>query len=129
MDALRSEPSQRTFREPIRQISRRAPKCTIVASIRSFDLQQSEELKTLFFSSSAAASSRGFQQVTVPPLTNTDLHQAIAQAPALKNLLEMQRASSEYFYSNPFNLQLALQLLETGVSSDELSHLHTQVSC
>ncbi len=58
LDALRSEPSQRTFRELMRQILQRAPKCTILASIRTFDLHQSEELKTLFFASPAVASSR-----------------------------------------------------------------------
>src|SRR5207244_2116919 len=127
LDALRSEPSQRTFRELIRQISRRAPKCTIVASIRSFDLQQSEELKTLFFSSSPATPSRGFQQVTVPPLTDADLFEAIAQAPALANLVASATGELRTLLRHPFNLHLTLQLLETGVSSDELSNLHTQV--
>jgi hypothetical protein len=127
LDALRSEPSQRTFRDLIRQISQRAPKCTIVASIRNFDLQQSEELKTLFFSSPAVASSRGFQQVTVPPFTDSDLLQATAQAPPLKGLIESTTGEFRALLRNPFNLHLALQLLETGISSDELSHLHTQV--
>lgn len=127
LDALRSEPSQRTFRDLIGQISQRAPKCTIVASIRTFDLQQSEELKTLFFASPAAASSRGFQQVTVPPLTDADLLQAITQAPVLQNLIARATGEFRSLLRNPFNLHLAFQLLETGVPSDELSHLHTQV--
>ncbi|MGB8591012.1 MAG: hypothetical protein WCD40_06495, partial [Candidatus Acidiferrales bacterium] len=127
LDALRSEPSQRTFRELIRQVSRRAPKCTIVASIRTFDLQQSEELKTLFFSKEGIASTRGFQQVTVPPLTDADLNQAISQAPVLQNVLTHAKGEFRNLLRNPFNLHLALQLLETGVPSGEISHLHTQV--
>jgi hypothetical protein len=127
LDALRSEPSQRTFRELIRQISQRTPICTIVASIRTFDLQQSEELKTLFLSKPADASGRGFQQVTVPPLTDADLHQAISQAPVLQNLLTHAKGEFRNLLRNPFNLHLALHLLETGIPSDEISHLHTQV--
>ncbi len=127
LDALRSEPSQRTFRELIRQILQRAPKCTIVASIRTFDLHQSEELKTLFFASPAVASSRGFQQVTVPPLTDSDLLQAISQAPVLQSLVTHAAGEFRNLLRNPFNLHLALQLLETGVPSDEISHFHTQV--
>jgi hypothetical protein len=127
LDALRSEPSQRTFRELIRQISLRAPKCTVVASIRTFDLQQSEELKTLFFSKTADAFGRGFQQVTVPPLTDVDLHQAISQAPVLQSLLTHARGEFRDLLRNPFNLHLTLQLLETGIPSDEISYLHTQV--
>ena len=127
LDALRSEPSQHTFRELIRQISQRAPQCTIVASIRTFDLRQSEELKTLFFSEAAAASGRGFQQVTVPPLTDADLHQAISQAPVLQSLLTHAEGEFRNLLRNPFNLHLALQLLESGMTSNELSDLHTQV--
>jgi hypothetical protein len=127
LDALRSEPSQRTFRELIRQILLRAPKCTIVASIRTFDLQQSEELKSLFFASPVVASSRGFQQVTVPPLTDADLLQAISQAPVLHSLLTRATGEFRNLLRNPFNLHLALQLLETGVPSEEISYLHTQV--
>ena len=127
LDALRSEPSQRTFRELIRQIFLRAPKCTVLASIRTFDLHQSEELKTLFFSKSAAASGKGFQQVTVPPLTDADLHQAISQAPVLQNLFTHAKGEFRGLLRNPFNLHLALQLLETGIPSDEISRLHTQV--
>jgi hypothetical protein len=127
LDALRSEPSQRTFRELIRQISQRAPKCTIVASIRTFDLRQSEELKTLFFSEPAAASGRGFQQITVPSLTDSDLHQATSQAPVLQGLLTRAEGEFKNLLRNPFNLHLALQLLETGTTSDEISQFHTQV--
>lgn len=127
LDALRSEPSQRTFRELIRQILLRVPKCTIVASIRTFDLQQSEELKSLFFASPVVASSRGFQQVTVPPLTDADLLQAISQAPVLQSLLTRTTGEFRNLLRNPFNLHLALQLLETGVPSEEISYLHTQV--
>lgn len=127
LDALRSEPSQHTFRELIRQISQRAPKCTIVASIRTFDLRQSEELKTLFFSEPAAASGRGFQQVTVPPLTDADLLQAFSQAPILQSLVAHATGEFKNLLRNPFNLHLAFQLLETGMTSDEVSHLHTQV--
>ena len=44
LDALRSDLSQRPFRELISAVSLRVPKCSIVASIRTFDFQQSEEL-------------------------------------------------------------------------------------
>jgi hypothetical protein len=90
-------------------------------------LHQSEELKTLFFSKPAAASGRGFQQVTVPPLTDADLHQAVSQAPVLQNLLTHAKGEFRNLLRNPFNLHLALQLLETGIPSDEISRLHTQV--
>ncbi len=60
-------------------------------------------------------------------MTDADLLQAISQAPVLQSLVTHARGEFRNLLRNPFNLHLALQLLETGVPSDEISHLHTQV--
>jgi DNA replication protein DnaC len=42
LDALRSEQSQRVFRRLIKTVGEKVPTCRVLASIRTFDLQQSD---------------------------------------------------------------------------------------
>jgi len=53
-DALRGDASQKVFRELIGNVTAALPECAVVASIRTFDLQQSTELQRLFFAPVAA---------------------------------------------------------------------------
>src|SRR5271168_2001956 len=45
LDSLRAEASQRAFRDLIRMAQEEAPEVIVVASIRTFDMQQSTELQ------------------------------------------------------------------------------------
>jgi hypothetical protein len=127
LDALRSEMSQRAFRELIDQVARRVPQCAIVASIRTFDLQQSSELQYLFFESRMRPGTRQFRQVIVQPFSETDLGEVVKQIPGLEPLLESSSDEIRELLRNPFNLHLADQLLQRGTEAVELSGIQSQV--
>jgi hypothetical protein len=126
LDSLRSDPSQRTFRELIRGVTREAPKCSIIASIRSFDLRQSQEFQKLFFSSEASKG-KPFAEVPVPVLSDEELSGVASQDSALGSLLRTATGEFRQLLRNPFNLRLASSLSEAGTSSDELRGFHSQV--
>ncbi|MFZ0410131.1 MAG: ATP-binding protein, partial [Candidatus Acidiferrales bacterium] len=127
LDALRSDLSQRTFRELISAVSRRVPKCAIVVSIRTFDLQQSEELQSLFFAAPSVSSSRKFSQLVVQPFTDEEMLDIVQQIPGLVTLLAGTRDEFKLLLRHPFNLHLAAQLMEGGATAQELSGLDSQV--
>jgi hypothetical protein len=125
LDALRSDISQRTFRELIGNITAVLPACAVVASIRTFDLQQSAELQRLFFAP-IAAGGRQFTEIVVGALSPEELEQVSAQIPDLKSLIS--RASGEFYelLRNPFNLHLCVLLIQRGVPWRELSVAQSQ---
>jgi hypothetical protein len=126
LDALRTDMSQRAFRELIGRVADQLPQCSIVASIRSFDLQQSELLQQLFFYG-AHGSAKKFSEVTIPPFSNDELLAVAQQVPGIASLI---RSSTNEFLTllrNPFNLQLAVHLLESGATAEELSLFQSQV--
>lgn len=126
LDALRGEYSQRAFRELIRRTRQEVPSCSIVASIRTFDLQQSEQLKDLLFGSTER-SHLPFAEIVVPPFSEKDLLEVTRQVPGIAPLLARADAELVDLLRTPFNLQLAVQLLDAGLAVDELSLMHSQV--
>lgn len=126
LDALRGERSQRVFRELIRCVAERIPQCAVIVSIRTFDFEQSEELQNLF-SSVGLKSQRGFRHLTVLPFTEKDLATVASQVPPLSALLDNCGAEFRQLLLNPFNLHIAVQLLEAGTGAGELSILQSQV--
>jgi hypothetical protein len=127
LDSLRSDPSQRTFRELIRRLPRQAPRCSVVASIRTFDLRQSEEFQQLFFSSSTSPERKGFVEISVPPLSDEEVSVALRQVPELEPLIRSANVEFRKLLSNPFNLRLAAELMQGGAALNELSSLDSQV--
>jgi hypothetical protein len=127
LDALRSEMSQRAFRELMGQVTDKIPQCAILASIRTFDLQQSGELQRLFFESRTNATTRQFRQVVVRPFSDADLKAVVNQIPALELLLRNCNDEFRELLRNPFNLHLAAELLESGADVQEMSLIQSQV--
>jgi len=126
LDALRGEYSQRAFRELIRRTRQEVPKCSVVASIRTFDLQQSEQLRDLLFGSNDR-SHLPFAEIVVPLFSEEDLLEVTRQVPGIAPLLARTEAEIVDLLRTPFNLQLAVQLLDAGLALDELSIMHSQV--
>jgi hypothetical protein len=126
LDSLRSDPSQRTFRELIRKVTQQVPKCSIVASIRTFDLRQSQEFQRLFFSSDVSQR-KPFVEVSIPLLSDDELSAVASQVSPLESLLRNATGDFRQLLRNPFNLRLAADLSEAGTSANELSGLHSQV--
>jgi hypothetical protein len=127
LDALRSETSQRVFRELLSRVTDKVPHCAILASIRTFDLDQSDELQQLFFGSRMNPATRQFRQVIVQPFSDADLEQVAGQTPGLQIVLEACGVEFRELLRNPFNLQLVVQLLEHGTGVHELSTIQSQV--
>ena len=126
LDSLRSDPSQRTFRELIRRVTQEVPRCSVVASIRTFDLRQSQEFHRLFFSS-GVSEPKPFIEVPIPLLSNDELSIVGDQEPALTSLLRNATGEFRQLLSNPFNLRLAWELSTAGTSPEELGGFHSQV--
>lgn len=127
LDALRSEKSQRPFRTLISTVASQVPDCSIVASIRTFDLEQSEELQELFFRAAAQPGKRSFRKIAIDPFTDSDLHQLAASIPALHALLRESRDDLTTLMRNAFNLGIVLRLLEEEGGADDVSASRSQI--
>jgi hypothetical protein len=127
LDALRSETSQRAFRELIARVNARIPRCAILASVRTFDFQQSDELQRLFFGGRASLESRKFNLVVVEPFSDSDLDEVVKQVAGMEELLRVSGEQLRELLRNPFNLNLAVQLLHQGAKVQELSGMQSQV--
>jgi hypothetical protein len=127
LDSLRSDPSQRTFRDLIRRLPLQAPKCSVVASIRTFDLRQSEEFGSLFFSSSSPFQDKPFREIALPLFSDDELVEVSRQLPALEPLLRNADGEFRQLLRNPFNLTLAAELVQGGTPASEIAPLRSQV--
>jgi hypothetical protein len=126
LDALRAESSQKAFRELISEVLLNAPGMSVIASIRTYDLQESREFRTLL-SPSFAAGIKGLGKLAVDDLSAEELSVAGENTPALKQLIVEAPLQFRELLRNPFNLNLALGLQKEGVSMGELSALTSQV--
>ena len=125
LDALRGEASQKAFRDLIKGVNTALPQCSVVVSVRTFDLQQSPELERLF---SNPRNVRSFSTVTTPPFSDDDLRLACDQVPALKTVIAVSGSDEiRELLRNPFNLRLAVELLEAGTGVEDFSSIHSQV--
>ena len=125
LDALRGETSQKAFRDLIQGVNTALPQCSIVVSVRAFDLQQSPELQRLF---SNPGNVRSFSTVTTPPFSDDDLRLACDQVPALKSVVAVSGSDEmRELLRNPFNLRLAVELLEAGIGVEDFSSIRSQV--
>jgi hypothetical protein len=125
LDALRAESSQKAFRELISEVLN-VPELSVVASIRTYDLQESREFRALL-RPSFAAGVKGLGKLAVDDLSAEELLAAEEYIPALKQLTVEAPLQFRELLRNPFNLNLALGLQKEGVSTGELSELTSQV--
>jgi hypothetical protein len=131
LDSLRAEGSQRAFRELIRQSQIEAPDCTVVASIRTFDVQQSIELQSLFPISGASRTSRLIgllaHHLVVEVFTEAELAQATVKNETLGTILGAVSPAVRAILRNPFNLWLVTHLIAAGEPVDWLSTVQSEV--
>ncbi len=120
LDALRSESSAGAFRQLIGEVRERAPECKILVTIRTFDLEQSHKLQSLF-------SRGGFKTIEVAELTDSELASACVQSPQLVSLLKSARPPLLKLLRNPFMLRLALSLILDGISYESISQYTSEV--
>ena len=125
LDALRGDSSQKAFRQLIHEVLEQAPNASIVASVRTFDLQESPELQRL--QARYPSNGRGMQKFAIGELADSELVEASKKSPLLSALLEDKSSELFRLLRNPFNLQLAFGLLTDGLALDELRSVQSQV--
>jgi hypothetical protein len=107
LDAARLDASTELWRSIIADVNRRLPNWQVVASIRTWDLQHSPQLRALFPDG----------PVQVGDLTDEEVAQVTNVFPSLRDLLSQASDQQRKLMRNPFNLRLAAELLLDGAAA------------
>jgi hypothetical protein len=127
LDSLRAEGSQRVFRQLIQEVHRELPDWKVVASIRSFDANESIELQRLFPTSGVGGKPLRARHLVVPSFSDEDITQAKQQDPRLQRVLDSAAPSLKEILRNAFNLWLVIHLLDENVGMDWLSQIESEI--
>jgi hypothetical protein len=131
LDASRGEPSEAVFADFIEQAVRRlGERWSIVASIRTFDLQNGRRFREVMkgapprreYAQGGLETVRHFK---VPALSESEIAQVGRSYPELGTLLVTAPLSLKGLLRNIFNLSLAAELLRT-VSAESIRTITTQ---
>jgi len=127
LDAARNERLEQTMRDLIRGIAQNR-RWHVVASIRKFDLRYSTELRRLFTGSAGTEFQdrefSGLRHLEIPTLSDSELQDIQRQSPQLGTVLDVLPVGLREVL---FNIRLLGELIDLGVTRDELSALHTQL--
>ncbi|MEU0990894.1 hypothetical protein [Streptomyces sp. NPDC005953] len=110
LDAARVDSSTELWRSIIADVHRRLPNWQVAASIRTWDLQHSPQLRALFPGG----------PVQVGDLMDEEVAQVTDVFPALRDLLSHASGQQRHLMRNPFNLRLAAELLLDGAAAAQL---------
>lgn len=110
LDAARVDASTELWRSIIADVNRRLPNWQVVASIRTWDLQHSPQLRALFPDG----------PVQVGDLTDEEVYQVTDLFPALRDLPSQASDQQRRLMRNPFNLRLAAELVLDGAAGTQL---------
>ncbi|MFJ7164365.1 hypothetical protein ACIQUV_02530 [Streptomyces globosus] len=106
LDAARTDAASGLWRSTIGDVGRRLPHWRVVASIRTWDLSHSPQLRTAFRADPAH----------VDDLDDAEVAQVSSTFPELGNLIDSSDDHQRHLLRNPFNLRLAAELLQVGAS-------------
>jgi hypothetical protein len=135
LDAARTDPSAQAVRRLIRDVTERAERWHVVASIREYDVRYSRDLRRLFAGDPisgpmpqlAGMEFAGLRHLVVGRLTRVELEQLALKSPQLDKLLRAADPALVELLGNPFNLRLAAALLEGGIAPDEIRLVRSQL--
>jgi hypothetical protein len=104
---------------------------SVIASIRTFDLKNSKRLRSAFagtppVASHADAGASGMRHFRVPPLSDEELADLAGREPRLGALIGSAPATFKGLLQNIFNLSLAAELLDNGMTGMRLGSITTQ---
>ncbi len=132
LDASRGGPSEGVFAHLIEDaVARLGERWSVIASIRTFDLQNGRRFRTMMAGVPPAKTfaKSGLEQVRhfcVPRLSENEVA-ALGQAhPKLGRLVKNAPPSMRALLRNVFNLSLAAELVAQGVSTDSIHTITTQ---
>lgn len=130
LDAARTRGSLQRLCDELREISERAPRWRVVASIREFDLQNSREVQNLFKGEPhpdlRSRKLGNVRHVKIPLLDDCELAAARAQSPSLDRVLGDANTQLVDLVRNLFNLRLLAELAEEA-SEEAVGALTTQL--
>jgi hypothetical protein len=135
LDVARVQGSAGAYRQVLREVTSREGRWRAVCSIRKFDLRYSADLQQLFAAQQPLQAPQEFQDpdftairhLNIPALIPAELAQLELQAPALWQLWQAAEPPLQRLLRVPFNLRLAAELLELGLTIGELSPIRTQL--
>ena len=133
LDAARDPGVSRCLRQLVGLVAENSNRWHVVASIRKFDLRHSTELKRLFRQPKPISPDftepefAGTRHVNVPRLSDEEIEEVKFQSSLLSALLEGAPERFRELLRFPFNLQLAAELLDDGVSPGKLRLMVSQL--
>jgi hypothetical protein len=131
LDAVRADPAANAIRDLIQTVIGQCSRWHVVASIRKFDLQYSQELKQLF----SGNLSNTFQDqdlltvrhLKIPQLSMEELAQILSQSPPLQTVIDNAPEALRELLRVLFNVRLMAELLGAGIDPADLSPIRTQL--
>ena len=136
LDAARGDAAADTILSLMQQMENADNRWGIIASVRKWDLRNSPVLRDVFRSSGRSNVSSlqadpeffGINHINVAIFTLEELDSICSRAPALQKLREVADRGMIDLLCVPFNLRLAANLLDDGMSPAEFSALRDQMS-
>ena len=134
LDAARGDGTQQALLDLVQAVRRHAPRWTVVASIRRFDLRHNHNIRNLFPLGNATAAEPyvdaefvALSHFRVAELTDPELDQLVDLAPNVHAFLNNATEPMRKLVRTPFNLRLLAQLLDADIEPDELHPISTQL--
>lgn len=135
LDAARGEAAATAILDFIQQVKAGAPRWSIIASVRKWDLRYSPRLRDLFPAADGPILSSKFKfpefdnlgHVKVDTFTDEEFAQCCAQWSSLEALPKVANLQMIELLHVPFNLRIAVDLLDSGMAVSEFAGLHDQI--
>ena len=133
-DAARDEQTRKRFLRLIRRaIQELEGLWNVVVTVRTYDVEKSQELLYLFGNSYdtdlTQYHSKGIlcRHLTIPPLNEEEIRQAFGQIPTLKHIYNSGSPEFKQLVENPFNLWLLEKILKTSREVLDFSQIRSEV--
>src|ERR1700722_1152906 len=135
LDAARGEAAATAILDFIQQVKAGAKRWSIIASVRKWDLRYSRRLRDLFPATGAPNLGSKFKypefdnlgHVKVGTFTDEEFAQCCSQWSSLEALPKAANSQMIELLHVPFNLRIAVDLLDSGMAVSEFASLQDQI--
>lgn len=131
LDATRGGKGEGVFRSLIEAVLKTGSRWRVIASIRTFDLQMGQQLRSLFMGAPPIQelSEKAFsavRHVKIPQWSVAEFERLSVQAPELRTFLDQTSQRVRDLAAVPFNTRLLAELISDGVVSQALADVESQ---
>lgn len=120
LDAARGAPAESVFADLVRRAAERlSARWSVVASIRTFDLENGRRFRDLI-------DAGGIKRFPVGGLTDLEIESIATRSSALHALATVAPRAFRDLLRNVFNLSIAAHLIESGVAAASIAGIETQ---